>query len=78
MKATFSTTMISGQPQLPPFESEDGYQLWYNYVDGIPQSGGYSIIGPSNQDTVIVEVDVSLEVFELMKEDPNLLWIEEL
>jgi hypothetical protein len=70
MKIIVCTKLENGYPVLPPFISEDGKdQLSYNFdKNGIPQSGGYSIIGPDGP-TVLVMVDAPEETALAMKAD---------
>ena len=69
-KIVIATKMIDGAPVLPPFVSEDGKnQLHYDFVKGIPQSGGYSLIGPYDGKTVLVMVEAPEETATAMRAD---------
>lgn len=74
MKIIVCTKMVNGQPQLPPFTAEGGGpQLHCNFVKGVPQSGGYSIIGSPNGKTVLVMVEAPDTTITSMRSDPAYL-----
>lgn len=69
-KIIIITKLVNGQPVLPPFMAEDGKnQLHYNFVKGIPQSGGWSLIGPYAGKTVLVMVEAPEETITAMRND---------
>jgi len=69
-KIIIATKLLNGQPVLPPFQTEDGKnQLHYNFDKGIPQSGGWSVIGPGEGKTVLVMVEASEDACTAMKAD---------
>ena len=70
-KIVIATRMVNGAPVLPPFQAEDGGpQLHYDFnKDGMPQAGGWSIIGPYDGKTVLVMVEAPEETITAMRDD---------
>jgi len=76
VKAIFETALVNGIPVLPPFESDDGYQLYFHDAEGILH-GGYSMIGEPEDGKVRVQVEASAETIGKMKADPRFEWVED-
>ena len=73
-KLIIATKMLNGAPVPPSSEMKGGGpQLHYDFVKGIPQAGGHSVIGPGEGKTVIVMVDAPNETVAAMRSDARYL-----
>jgi len=76
-KANFVVGWVNGQPDLPPMEAESGIQLSYD-LDG-ERKGGFCVISPRVDGTVIVQVDTSASTLAAMEADPSkYIWLEDM
>ena len=77
MKAIFETALVDGAPVLPPFESDDGYQLYFHDADGVLH-GGYSMVGEPDGWKVRVQVDSDSGTIYKMKADSTYVWVSDI
>ena len=75
MYQTYSVPVVNGNAAVPVAED-----LHYNFIDGVPQAGGFCIIGSitSGMKTVLVRIDASPEKHLELEANPEYLHVEEL
>jgi len=76
MKAIFNVNWTDNRPDIPPFESEDGIQLYYT-EDGALK-GGYSLIGLPEDDRIDVMIWADEATIANMKADAKYTWKEDI
>ena len=75
-KAIYLVPIEASNPVLPPFQSDDGYQLWYD--DAGTLRGGYSLVGHVPQaPSCLVLVEASDAVLDLMAADARFVFMED-
>ena len=77
MQSIFIAPMLNGSPDIPPFESEDGIQLYFTNDKGNLE-GGWCCISYVPNDLVIVKVTAPESTITAMKADEKYLWIEDI
>ena len=75
-KAIFVVPFENNRAVIPPFESEDGIQLYYT-EDGILK-GGYAIVSYAPNNTIIIKIKASEETIDAMKADEAYIWLEDI
>ena len=75
-KAIFNVDWIDNRPDIPPFESEDGIQLYYT-EDGVLK-GGYSLMSQSKDGKIDVMIWASEATIVNMKADAKYTWKEDI
>ena len=75
MHQTYAVPVENANAMVPPAD-----ELHYNFVDGVPQSGGFCIIGSITpaMSTVLVRIDASPEKHLELESNPDYLHVEEL
>ena len=76
MKAIFNVDWIDNHPDIPPFESENGIQLYYT-EDGVLK-GGYSLMSQPEDGRIDVMIWASEATIAAMKADAKYTWIEDI
>ena len=77
MQSIFIAPMLNGSPDIPPFESEDGIQLYFTNDKG-ELEGGWCCISYVPDDLVIVKVRLPLITADYMKSKDKYLWLEDI
>jgi len=75
-KAIFEVDWIDNRPDIPPFESEDGIQLYY--IEDGELKGGYSLIGLPKDGKIDVQIWASETTILCMKADAKYKWKEDI
>ena len=75
-KSIFEVDWIDNRPDIPPFEAENGIQLYYT-EDGVLK-GGYSLMNQPEDGRIDVMIWASVATIDCMKADPKYTWIEDI
>ena len=75
-KSIFEVAWIDNRPDIPPFEAEDGIQLYYT-EDGVLK-GGYSLIGLPEDGKIDVLIWADEATIANMKIDSKYTWKEDI
>ena len=77
MQSIFIAPMLNGSPDIPPFEAEDGIQLYFTNDKG-ELEGGFCCMSYVPDDLVIVKVTAPESTITAMKANEKYLWLEDI